>query len=397
MGIRATTKQMMQWQALRAGEPRYFVYNHGKRRQIWREDISPQGFDSPQYPPKLENPIRSFGADTLPKPRFSVGSSFDGPGLSGRIPPDSMGDVSPTSVVVMINGWVVSFDRSGNVGALNLDQDTFYNSVRGGAETGDGRVCYDRLSGKWILTAFTVGTNNKIVVAVSDGPTISASTVWTFFSFQHNIVTPAGDNNLFFDYPSLGVDSKALYIGGNLFGSGNDFSGTSAFVVRKSSILGAGPIIVSVFRGVYDWATDAGLLTTQGVSNDDANSTDGYFLGLNGFWVMTLRKVTDPGGTPSASNSRSDLPKLKRPARKVFASALRSTRVEAIATTRNSEPSSSFKNKFLVCAPDNSRSSWLLSATVNTGSCSTVLVSMPRSASRSNSSWRDAGIGRDSS
>src|SRR6185436_1301131 len=112
--------------------------------------------------------------------------------------------------------------------------------------------------------------------------------------------------------------------------------------------------------------------------------------------LMTAKAVTDPGGTPSASSSRSGLPKLKRPARTVLDSALSSTRVEARAPTRNSEPSSSLRKRFLVCAPDSWRSSRLLSATVNSGSCSTVLVSMPSSASRSNRSWRDAGIGRDS-
>ena len=45
---------------------------------------------------------------------------------------------------------------------------------------------------------------------------------------------------------------------------------------------------------------------------------------------MTAKAVTEPGGTPSASISSSGLPKLKRPARSVRASALRSTRVDAL-------------------------------------------------------------------
>src|SRR5256886_14091006 len=98
----------------------------------------------------------------------------------------------------------------------------------------------------------TIGdTPNRILIAVSDAAsngTITGSTVWTFFFVQQNTVG-GGDTGEFLDYPSLGVDNNALYIGGNMFGAASGlFITTPAFVVRKSSILGAGPVVTTAFR-----------------------------------------------------------------------------------------------------------------------------------------------------
>jgi hypothetical protein len=70
--------------------------------------------------------------------------------------------------------------------------------------------------------------------------TISGTTVWTFFQFQ------ADPGTNFCDYPSLGIDVNALYIGCNMFSSAGSFLGTNGYVVRKTSVLGAGRITAGV-------------------------------------------------------------------------------------------------------------------------------------------------------
>ena len=45
-------------------------------------------------------------------------------------------------------------------------------------------------------------------------------------------------SGLFADYPQMGVDRNAIYIGTNDFKSAF-FSNTSAFVIRKSSVTGS--------------------------------------------------------------------------------------------------------------------------------------------------------------
>ena len=88
---------------------------------------------------------------------------------------------------------------------------------------------YDRLSGRWFVVMIDLPhsrKNNKILIAVSSGPTITGSSSFSFFSFTHSLVGAGGDAGFFADYPTLGIDNNALYIGANMF-SGNAYEGTS--------------------------------------------------------------------------------------------------------------------------------------------------------------------------
>ena len=116
----------------------------------------------------------------------------------------------------------------------------------------------------------------------------------------------ANDTGAFADYPTLGIDANALYIGDNLFNAaGTAFLGCSGFVVRKSSILGAGPIVVTAFRGLVPSGTSDGPYTPQGVDNYDPAATEGYFIGISATTTgrLVLRRVSNPGGTPTISGN----------------------------------------------------------------------------------------------
>src|SRR5215472_4454968 len=174
----------------------------------------------------------------------TVTTNFLGASLldSGFFPPDAMGAVGPTQYLVGVNGRVRTFNKSTGAadGRLDATANTFFNSVRNASTSTDPRVRYDRLSGRWILDMITESVPNRIMVAVSSGGTITSSSSFTFFFFQQDRVTPTGDTGCLFDYDSLGVDVSALYIGGNVFCPSSGtllFSESSAFVVRKSSII----------------------------------------------------------------------------------------------------------------------------------------------------------------
>jgi hypothetical protein len=238
----------------------------------------------------------------------TVGISFLGTQISdgpGYIPPDCMGDIGPTQIMVAANGRIKVFNKDGSLGPLDADMDNFFNSVRNGIETSDPHIRYDRLSQRWFINIINVAnTNNRILIAVSSGPVISSSSSFTFFYFQHNTVSPAGDNNRFADYPTLGVDKNALYIGVNMFTTAGNYARSNGFVVRKSSILGAGPIVVSAFRGLAT-TTAAGPYSPQGVNNDDPNSTAGYFIGVDvlTYSLLQIRRVSNPGTIPTISGN----------------------------------------------------------------------------------------------
>ncbi len=246
---------------------------------------------------------------------MSSGLNFAGPTLpdAGAFPPDTMGTVGPAQFIVAINGRLRSYSKTTGVadGVMNVSPDVFFASVMTPPVatnfTSDPHIRYDRLTNRWIIVIIDVpgsagDQENRVLLAVSDGPVISPSTVWTFFFYPEDVGGP--DETFFADYPTIGVDANALYIGMNMFTLAGAFAKTNMYVVRKSSVLGAGPVVVSRFTGAPT-ATSAGLYTPQGVDNFDPAATEGYFVGVDNavFSQLDLRRVTDPGGTPVMSTN----------------------------------------------------------------------------------------------
>ena len=270
--------------------------------------------------------VAGVGDPTAPPPPAAQGQSssinFTAATLSDTLafPPDSMGAVGPSQVILAVNGRIRSFDKSTGLpdGVLDANPDVFFASVMtppvGDNFTSDPRIRYDRLSGRWFLIMIDVPGRagllpNRIVIAASDGAVVTPSSTWTFFQFQHDLPTPQSnkDTGKFADYPTLGIDANALYIGVNIFGTRGvgSFSSTTAFVLRKSSLLGSGPIVVTPFRGLTsNNPNNSGSYTPQGVDNYDPAAPEGYFIGVASLLLgqLVLHRVSDPGGTPSLSN-----------------------------------------------------------------------------------------------
>jgi len=222
-----------------------------------------------------------------------------------------MGTVGPSQVLVIVNGRIKVFSKSGTLGPLNANTDVFFSSVTS-AGTSDPHVRYDRLSQRWFITMIDLATPNRVVIAVSSGPSISGTASFTFFQFQQDLVgtTTNSDTGGFADYDTLGVDKFALYIGVNIFNSaGTAFLGTTGFVVNKANLL-AGTLTVTSFRQLAT-PSGAGPYTPQGVDNDDPDATEGYFIGADNasFGRLVLRRISNPGGAPRHfSESQSDRP-----------------------------------------------------------------------------------------
>src|SRR5437867_659594 len=223
----------------------------------------------------------------------------------------------PSRFVVAVNGRLRTFNKASGVadGVLDTTTDNFFASVMTPVSpnfTTDPRIRYDRLSGRWFVLIIDVpggnGTSpNRVLLAVSNAASagvITAGTVWTYFFFEHDTVNPPGDTGNFADFPTLGVDANALYVGANIFSPTGTFVNCTGFVVRKSSVLGAGPIVVTAFRSLLD-ASSNGPYTPQGVDNPDPAATVGYFIGVDGafFGRLQLRRVTNPGAAPSLSGN----------------------------------------------------------------------------------------------
>ena len=244
---------------------------------------------------------------------LGIAGSVAGLAESAAIPPDTMGGVGPTQVLVASNGRLKVFDRAGVLGPLDVEDGVFWASVSNGDFVTDPRVRYDRLSARWFLTIINVPTDllgnprgpNRILVAVSSGPTITSAATFTFFQFQQDLPPPAGaDLNGFADYDTLGVDRFALYVGANVFTQDTTtFVGSTGFVINKADLI-AGTLTVTAFRQIAT-GTGAGCTTPQGATNDDPAATEGWFVGVDGAVAgrLVLRRVSTPGATPSISGN----------------------------------------------------------------------------------------------
>jgi len=263
-----------------------------------------QAFEAPNFPNDLKlAPIRDMPlyeneeslGEQLRKPQIPsinfLGGQFSEVLL---FPPDSMGALGPSQFIMSINGLIRTFNKTTGLadGILNIDTDTFFGSARGNGFTSDPRIRYDRLSGRWFIIMINVPPsqdNNRIMVAFSNSGVIAASTVWTFFYFQAGVGT-------FYDYPTLGIDKNALYIGGVTFS--NTDTG-KVFVINKASIFGPGTIIGTEFDFIIDPVTGVGPYCPQGVDNFDPTAASGYFIGVDNatFGTLVLRRINSPGST----------------------------------------------------------------------------------------------------
>lgn len=284
-----------------------------KERELGREELpvdprSPWISQWPPAPPTYGRPAsneRSFfnNRPILRPGRYSpqtLGTNFQGiqVGESGAIPPDTVGAVSPTQILVATNGRIKIFSKAGVLGSLNTSLDTFFNSVRNGSGTSDPVVRYDRLSGRFFVSAVNLVQPNRILIAVSSTGTITGTGSFTFFQFTQDAVgVPGLDAGGFADYDTLAVDNNAVYIGANLFRTNSTVNST-LWVINKANLIG-GSLTVTAFRSLV--ASPDGPTSPRGADSDDATQTEGYVLGVDAFQFGQLcyRRISNPGGAPT--------------------------------------------------------------------------------------------------
>jgi hypothetical protein len=318
LGVTQRTDQIMEReQRSRGKQPNHTAKIHPRLRPDFQNlAANPDSPSVARWPPPTNSPggssrspqstsVNFLGA-TLPETEFSF-------------PPDTMGAAGPTQFIIALNGRFRSFNKAtGSAdGILDANSDIFFQPVLNPGLTNnftsDPRIRFDRLSGRWFISMIDVpgggSLPNHILLAVSDGSTVTSSNSWTLYAFQQDLASPAGDSAKFADYPTLGIDANALYIGVNIFGTRGlgSFSDTTVFVIRKSSLLSGGPIVVTALRNLINkvQGKSNGPYTPQGVDNYDPAATEGYVIGVDaGFYgKLQLRRISNPAGTPSISGN----------------------------------------------------------------------------------------------
>ncbi len=240
-------------------------------------------------------------------------SQYDVAGFGRNfIPPDTMGAVGQTQYVETSNGGFAVFDKATGT-QLSLTSDlTFWSGAGQTGVSGDQRVMYNAVAGRWIVVGF--GANTKdLQIAISD--TDNALGGWKSVKFE-------GYGGFGFgavaDYPTLALDGNAVYIGTNNFapmtsGGTNSFRGTTLNVIPLDSLFNAGAPATTNIKQFFTPFTgsssdvDRGF-ALQGVNNSTPGST-GTVLAASlfnfdnlAFNVLGLTSSTATGATLSAAS-----------------------------------------------------------------------------------------------
>ena len=158
-------------------------------------------------------------------------------------PPDTNGDVGPTYFIQTVNTSVGIFRKSDGTRVTAFSFNTLmaqgnFGNACDNLNGGDPIVVYDSGADRWIISDFAFATSGGNPVApyfecfaVSrTGDPVSGG--WYFYSLQ--------TNDLFPDYPKLGVWPDALYLTANMFSS--SFKNVRVWALNKAQMYaGAAP------------------------------------------------------------------------------------------------------------------------------------------------------------
>ena len=171
---------------------------------------------------------------------------------SSALPPDANGAIGPSQFVEFINGEFAVFNKA-NISSPVRSVDVDFWSAAGvnvpsdDAVT-DPRVIYDSSSQRWFASMVDFNANaadptefaNHFLFAVS--ATADPNGAWSGFRILADPV-----NGYFADFPTMGVDSNAVYLSGNMFQSSVPLA-TALISIPKSDLLLATPTIANLTR-----------------------------------------------------------------------------------------------------------------------------------------------------
>jgi hypothetical protein len=180
----------------------------------------------------------------------SLGQNFTGNTygvVSQALPPDSNGAIGPTRFMEFVNGVVSVYNRTNGASVqrktdLKFWADAGLNTSAIGVS--DPRVIFDPQTQRWFASQVDYDPNAPDPTAVANDFLLAVSTssnpagTWKAFSFQAD-----PDNGFFADFPTLGVDSNAVYLAGDFYSTGEVPEGSGLVSIPKSDLLLATPTV----------------------------------------------------------------------------------------------------------------------------------------------------------
>ena len=204
---------------------------------------------------------------------FEGVSQYDGASFARNfIPPDTMGAVGATQYLETSNGSYAVFDKTTGLRTSLVSDVAFWTAAGQIGANGDSRVMYNAAASRWVAISFG-GNVKDLQIAVSD--TSNALGSWKSTKFE-------GYGGLGFgataDYPTLAMDTQALYIGTNNFapataGGSNSFRGTTLNVIPMTSVFNAvAPTVANMTRFYTPYSGSSLTNVDRGFAQQGVNS-----------------------------------------------------------------------------------------------------------------------------
>jgi len=182
-------------------------------------------------------PLDPYGGDPSP---FSGRADFGFLGITntGWTPPDPHLAVGPNHIVVMTNGAIAFFDKTGT----NLFQDEiedsygFWGALGATGFVFDPEVIYDPHSGRFMAmanerTQVSGSGSSYFLLAVSDDSDPNG----TWHKYRINVTSEGGGGDI--DSPNIAADSDYVYLSADFFTGGQKYL---IYIIEKSDLLVGG-------------------------------------------------------------------------------------------------------------------------------------------------------------
>jgi len=161
-------------------------------------------------------------------------TNFAGISATGWLPPDCTMATGPSHVALSVNSSIAIYNKAGGAPLLTRTLTVWFANVIQGATIFDPKLLYDQHASRWVLLAVAVASGpNRSAYLLSVSATSNPLGPWRNYSLNAMVDGAKATNN-WADYPSLGVDSGALYITSNQFVFGGNFAYAKVRVVPKS-------------------------------------------------------------------------------------------------------------------------------------------------------------------
>ena len=206
--------------------------------------------------------------------------------ISRSIPPDVSSAVGFDHIFIAVNDRFRITDKNNNV-LLDEDEQAasgFWSTIDN-TNLFDPVITYDPYERRWIFVIATDSDspNSAFLIAVSQGPDPMGG--WFFYRWDAD-----GDNNQWFDYPSVGFNRNWIVVNGNVFQNTGSTAGNDnrTWVINKAQMYAGQNTGATVFTRT-DYSTicpakvyDPNLNDLWCVSNNANNDNDLRYFRIGG-------------------------------------------------------------------------------------------------------------------